>query len=133
MNFNIIGKKNIFFIFSGVIITLSLVALFIFGLKPGIDFAGGTQWQIKVENSSINENTIKDFLSSKLNIKNFVVYPILESNSFLMNFESISEADHQNYLTAFKDNFGNVEELSFESVGPIVGQELARKAIWLLF
>lgn len=130
MNFNIIGKKNIFFIFSGVIITLSLVALFIFGLKPGIDFAGGTQWQIKVENSSINENTIKDFLSSKLNIKNFVVYPILESNSFLMNFESISEADHQNYLTAFKDNFGNVEELSFESVGPIVGQELARKAIW---
>lgn len=130
MNFNIIGRKNIFFIFSGIIIVLSLAALFVFGLKPGIDFAGGTQWQIKVNNPSVNENTIKDFLSFKLNIKNFVVYPTLGSNSFFINLESISEADHQRYLTEFKNNFGDIEELSFESVGPVVGKELAQKAIW---
>ncbi len=130
MNFNIIGKKNIFFIFSGAIIILSLVSLFMFGLKPGIDFIGGTQWQIKIKNPSVNENTIKDFLSAELNIKNFVVYPTIGNNGFLINLESISETDHQRYLDEFKNNFGDIEELRFESIGPIIGKELSQKAVW---
>lgn len=129
MNLNIVDKKNFFFAFSGLIILLSLVSLFVFGLKPGIDFAGGTQWQIKINSPNINTDTIKDFLSSKLNVKNFVVYPALENNSFLIKLESISEADHQTYLNAFKNNFGNVEELSFESIGPVMGKEVSQRAI----
>ena len=129
MNLNIVDKKNFFFAFSGLIILLSLVSLFVFGLKPGIDFAGGTQWQIKINSPNINTDTIKDFLSSKLNVKNFVVYPALENNSFLIKLESISEADHQTYLNAFKNNFGNVEELSFESIGPVIGKEVSQRAI----
>jgi len=129
MNLSIIDKKNFFFAFSGLIILLSLISLFVFGLKPGIDFAGGTQWQIKINSPNITTDTIKDFLSSKLNVKNFVVYPALENNSFLIKLESISEADHQTYLNAFKNNFGNVEELSFESIGPVIGKEVSQRAI----
>jgi len=129
---NIIKNKKYFLGFSGTIVVLSIVAAAIFGFKTGIDFEGGTLWQIK---GDITAPQLQSFFENNLNVKNVTVYPEPSSQSFLARSNDISEAKHQEYLSALKSNFKNIEELRFESVGPTIGKELktnAYKAIVLV-
>ena len=126
---NIIKNKKYFLGFSGAIVVLSIAAVAIFGFKTGIDFEGGTLWQIKGE---INENQLQSFVENNLNIKNVTVYPEPATQSFLLRSSDISEQKHQEYLSALKSNFKNIEELRFESIGPTVGSELKNKAYWAI-
>ena len=131
MNLNIIGKRNIFLIVSAILILASIVFISFYKIKPGIDFVGGSLWQIRItQNEKIDENSLKDFFDVKFGLKNFVVYPALQSQSYLIRLENLSEPDHQKYLEALKNEFGGVEELSFDSIGSTIGYELGRKAIW---
>ena len=122
---NIIKNKKYFLGFSGTVVVLSIVAMAIFGFKTGIDFEGGTLWQIK---GDIAVPQLQSFFENNLNVKNITVYPEPSSQSFLVRSNDISEAKHQEYLTALKSNFKNIEELRFESVGPTIGKELKTNA-----
>ena len=48
---DIIGKKWWFFIFSALIIVQGVVSLFKFGIRPAIDFTGGTLLEVKISES----------------------------------------------------------------------------------
>ena len=51
--FDFIGKKNRWFIVSGVIIAAGLASLLLQGLNFGIDFKGGTAWEVKAPHVSV--------------------------------------------------------------------------------
>ena len=57
--FNIIGKKWWYFIFSGIIIVPGLVSLLLWGLRPGIDFTGGTLIEFRVQKPEIKTENIQ--------------------------------------------------------------------------
>jgi preprotein translocase subunit SecF len=126
---NIIGHKGIFLTISSVLVTASIVAIALFGFRPGVDFTGGTLWQIKTDNQSVNETTLKDFFVSQLNFKDIVVYKELVSQSYIMKLPAISEADHQKYFSALNEKFGKIDEQKFQSIGPTVGAGLKTDAI----
>ena len=42
----------------------------------------------------------------------------------------MSELSHQDFLRRLKTQYGEVSELSFESIGATIGSELTRKALW---
>ncbi|MFA6135998.1 MAG: protein translocase subunit SecF [Candidatus Paceibacterota bacterium] len=127
---NIIGKKYIFLSVSGVLVLASLVFIAVFGFKPGIDFTGGTSWQIKLEDKVATEDSLKDFFSSELKVEEAIIYKEISSQSFIVKLPHISEENHQVYLTSLSKKFGNVEELKFGSIGPTIGKQLKSKAIW---
>lgn len=129
---NIIKYRYIYFFISGALIVASIAFLFIFGLKTGIDFTGGTLWQIKpaADNQQLATDNLKQFFENELNVKNAMIYPEAESKSYLIKFGHISEADHQKYLTELNAKFGQIEEMSYETIGPTIGSELKRKSIW---
>jgi len=52
-NFQFIKHTKRWAILSGVLILLSFVALFARGLNFGIDFEGGTSWQVRMANGNI--------------------------------------------------------------------------------
>lgn len=55
---DIIGKRKYAYIFSGILIVASILALFFWGLKLGIDFKGGTLMELKfVEEEKAPEAT----------------------------------------------------------------------------
>ena len=135
---NLIKYRYIFFFISTVLTIVSIAAVFIYGLKPGIDFTGGTLWQIKLTNTDlaqtnadINEK-IKNVFENELNVKNATVYPESESQSYLIKLGHISEEEHQNYLATLNIKFGAIEELRYETIGPTIGKELKNKAIWAI-
>lgn len=126
--FNIIGRKYIFLTISAVLVLASIIVFAVFGLKTGIDFKGGTLWQIR---TSVSENDIKSFFSSNLESGDLILFPA-ENQSYLLRLAVISEAEHQKYLGELKQKFSDVEELKFESIGPTIGGELKNKAMWAI-
>jgi preprotein translocase subunit SecF len=52
--FDFIGRKNRWFVISGVVIVAGLVSLATQGLNFGIDFKGGTAWEVKAPHVSVS-------------------------------------------------------------------------------
>ena len=130
---NIIKHKAWFLGFSTILIIVSIAALAIFGLKTGIDFRGGTMWQVRQVSGEVvmNETALKDFLGTTLEDKNFTMFPV-EDGSYLIRMPAISEVAHQQHLQDMRTRFGIIEEGQFQSIGATVGQELRNKALWAM-
>ena len=56
---NLIKKKNIFFTISALFILPSLLALVVWGLKPSIDFTGGSNLDVAIIGENISVQTIE--------------------------------------------------------------------------
>lgn len=128
---NIVDYRKIFLIFSGVLIVVSIAAVFIFGFKQGIDLSGGANWEIKFSSNAVqaDENAVRDVLKSLLGDKSFSVKKEAAGGNFFIRFPDISESDHQIYKKVFEEKFGSFEEIRFESIGSSVGADLRRKSI----
>lgn len=121
--FNFISHRNIFFTISGVLLVVSILSLIFFGLKPGIDFIGGTMMEIEYPDKTLTNAEIKEKLSSFDEIGQVQVQATGE-NGFILRFKEISEEAHQEIL----ERLENPEEKRFETIGPVIGQELTKKA-----
>ncbi|MFH1509861.1 MAG: protein translocase subunit SecF, partial [Candidatus Nealsonbacteria bacterium] len=124
MQINYLKYKGIYFTFSGILIAASLFSIFYFGLLPGIDFTGGSIMEItfiqeRPENDKINEILI-DLNLGELYLQS------TESNGLILRMPDISESIHQNVLDKIGESW-EVEELRFESIGPVIGKELKEK------
>lgn len=126
---NIIGKRKIFLTFSATLVILSIISIAVFGLKQGIDFAGGTLWQIKFE-QTVAVDQLRSFIKDEFKLNEFIVNQEPGSSSFLLRFPETDETIHETYRQSFSKEFGSLEELRFESIGPLIGRELRSKAIW---
>lgn len=123
---DLIGKRYIFLSISGLLVLAGVMAVLIFGFKEGIDFAGGTLWRLNFEGAPDTE-LIREFFANDL--KHTAIVTTESSGNFLLRLGTLNEEDHQKYLDALKNKFGNVSELSFQSIGASIGSELRRSAM----
>jgi len=101
------------------------LSIILFGFKQGIDFSGGSLWEIKTSKSlSIDE--VRTFLSDYVD-GDIVVQPL--DQGLIMRFKNIDEETHQKIYNDFTKKFGLMIENRFESVGPTIGQELKKKSM----
>ena len=125
--YNILGHKKIFLSISGFLCLISLIALIIWGLKPGIDFTGGNLIEVGYPNNnsipSINQvnKILKPFsLGEKIQTtNNGFIFKFAEKNG-----KKFDEKTHQEILKALAP----AKEVRFSSIGPIIGRELSQKA-----
>jgi len=104
----------------------------VFGLKRGIDFTGGTLWQVKFAGDTVSREMLVTFLQKELLLTDATVTPQEEANMFLIRAKEIDELHHQDYLRRLTQKFGPTTELSFQSIGSAIGRELVQKAFWAL-
>lgn len=134
---DIIGKKWFYFLFSGLIIIPGLVSLTLFGLKLAIDFTGGTLLELRVNPPAGGEKlkVEKDALREGVESLGMAVGSIQTSGekTYLLRLKPIEREQKEKIKKTLREKLGEVEELRFETVGPVVGKELARKAILALF
>ncbi len=45
--YDIVGKRNWYFLFSAILTIPGLIFIFMGGLRPSIDFTGGTEWEVR--------------------------------------------------------------------------------------
>ena len=132
--FDFIGKKKITVWISGVVILISLGSIFLHGgLKYGVDFAGGILLQIKfskVVDISEVRSAMKAIGSEDAMVQNFG-----GENEFMIrvektsgDLEEMSKTIQTSLQAQFKDK--TLEVRRVEVVGPKVGKDLKKKALW---
>lgn len=126
--FNIINKKRIFFTISGAIILVGIVSFFVFKLNLGIDFQGGTLWELKFS-QDIDNGELRHYLQT-FDLGEIRVRESEEGK--MLKFRNVSPQERERIFGGLSQKFGEVEELSFETIGPVIGKEVKEKAILAL-
>ncbi len=132
MHFPFIKKRKYWYIFSGLLIAMSVGALSVWGLKPGIDFTGGSLLEVQFTGEPPTNSQLNDVIGD-LNIGNVSVQPS-EENIFILRLRDLSENEHQLLIDSLNNFYqtefsGEVIEQRFESIGPTIGVELKNKAV----
>lgn len=136
-NFKIIQKRNIWLGISAVLFVIFASALFVWGLKYGIDFTGGSLLEARFTVARPQVNMISSSLE-ELKLSSLIIQPVGD-NDMMLKFQETEEQTHQAVLSklnqaAKQENENNsVEEQRFESVGPSIGAELKIKSFWAIF
>lgn len=127
---NFIRIRGWFFIFSALLILPGIVFLIIApGLKPGIDFTGGSTLTIQVSNS-VDQEDIRNELST-LGHPDATVQK-LEAQVYFIRTKELDEIAKKSVLSGIETNLSpeGVTELSFDLVKPIVAAETVRNALY---
>lgn len=128
MAINFLKYKKIYYLFSTALIVSSLAFLFIFGLRFGIDFLGGSILEVSFEKRP--ENQIIEAKLKDLNLGEVVLQPTGE-NEVILRLKDINEETHQQIISRLGE-ISKIEEKRFESIGPTIGRELRQKTLTLV-
>jgi preprotein translocase subunit SecF len=138
INIDFIGKRKIAFVFSVVMILVSIGTLIVHkGPRYGIDFAGGTLVQVKFD-GPVSIDGIKSGLKNmQLAASAVQQFGQEEDNEYLIRtdatisaMEGLSETIQERLKEATDVP---VEIRRVEMVGPQVGQDLREKALFAMF
>jgi preprotein translocase subunit SecF len=126
--FDLVGKRYPFFIISLVVIIPGLIALAMGGLRLGIDFTGGTLWEVKFERS-VDPEQVKTILAAGGHPDALV--QTAEGNIALIRLKQINEGSTEkaDLAQALTTGIGPFTELRLETVGPTVGDEVRTRSI----
>jgi preprotein translocase subunit SecF len=128
--------RRIFYIFSIALVCVSIIGIALFGLNLGIDFTGGTLMEIKIGDGSASAVTalqIEQLLEINKDLKLGDVRVQPTGNNFLIRLKEVNEQQREEILKALQDEIKSpLTQERFESIGPIIGRELKRKALWQL-
>jgi preprotein translocase subunit SecF len=127
---NFLRYSKFYLFFTVIILILSVVVIGIFSLKAGIEFTGGSILEVKYLSDTPSEDLIRKNVS-ELNLGEFSIQHG-ENNSIIVRMVSLDEQQHQSVIEKLKE-IGNLEELRFDSIGPVIGKELREKVIVMIF
>jgi len=119
--------KFLYFFLSALVIIPGVISLFLYGLKSGIDFTGGTLLEYR-----FNQDLKISDLENALKEKGFAVSSIQSSGpkTYLLRLPPLEKEKTNEIKGILASKFGQTpEEIRFEIVGPILGKELLVKTI----
>ena len=126
MMFNITGKRFRFFLISGVVILIGIISLASFGrLRAGIEFGSGSMMTLSFEQSVAHDELRQELAS--LGYTNAIVQGA-EGGNFYIRTDTLSKEEKVALTNALVAVFGNLEEMEFYSVSPMVAGETVGNA-----
>ena len=124
--FNIMGRRFQFLALSGLMVLVSILALAIFGLKPGIEFTSGSLLTVRFE-QPVNLNDLRGELTN-------LGYPgaIVQSTSsgdFQIRTGTLNDDERDALEAGLTTRFGTLEESGFVSIEPTISRETVRTVV----
>ena len=99
--------RRIYFVFSGILIIASLVLLFGYGLKAGIDFTGGTIMELEyLDERPLNEEILAEISEFDLGTVN--IQPTGEKG-VILRMKEITEEKLDKYFSITKEALDKVK------------------------
>lgn len=129
----IITYRKYFLAFSAVAVIFSALAIAALGLKLGIDFTGGALTEVAY--TTMPE---KAAVVTELDALNLGGYSLREAGDgagqggYLLRTRDLSETERVAVSTVLTTAGEGGEVARFNSIGPVIGQELKDKAIWAI-
>ncbi|MFH1102974.1 MAG: protein translocase subunit SecF, partial [Pseudomonadota bacterium] len=133
-----LGKKNICFIASGILILIGIISLiFHKGPRYGIDFAGGTVIQVKFAAPTPIDDIKSGLRAIGLDNPTVQTFGEKKDNEYLVRIDKTiktPEGFSDTVKTALKTATSkDVDVRRTEMVGPQVGKDLREKALFAIF
>lgn len=122
----ITGKRSLFLIISEVLILIGIIALLVFGLKPGVEFSSGSILTVSFEEEV--EQPELETAMTELGYANAITQRTGEGD-FIIRTQELSGEEKTALESALSYRFGTTTERGFYSVSPMVAEETARNAI----
>lgn len=126
----IIQTRRIWLTISSILVAVSIVALGLWQLRLGIDFTGGGLLEItytaerpavdairvRLADAGVPDADIKAVGDKEANIR----------------LGDVNQETHAKILVELKKDDANLVQKSFQSIGPVIGQELKKKSLFAL-
>lgn len=122
---DIVGKRNVWFALSGTFIAVGILAWAIGGLRLGVDFAGGSELQLRF-GQPVTARQVQSTLA-RAGFRD-VRAVVGENNLVFIRTREITIDEKERIKTALR-SLGELEEQSFTQVGGIVSREQTRNAL----
>jgi preprotein translocase subunit SecF len=124
--YDIIGKRYWYFLLSLIIIVPGVIALATVGLKPSIDFTGGSAMELRFGEAVLPSEVRAVFVDA--GYSDTSVQNVGDDHTVQVRMKQIDEVQKAQIEASLVEKYGPVDELLFRSVGPAVGAEVTRSA-----
>ena len=118
------------FIFSGILITIGLIFLFTQGLNLGIDFAGGTIMEFQFE-EEVTSGDMREVLA-EFGLEGESVVQETEEGVILLRTRQLEHDQVVDLQEEVESRYPTADMLRTSVVGPTIGQELQRSAFYAI-
>ncbi len=122
---NIAKNLNYFFILPVLLSLVAVVALLVWGLKPGLDLSGGSLLQVSYAAAPPTPAQVQEAVAP-LNFGE-VRTQAAGTSGYIIRTRALNN-DEKNTLEAKLGTLGSLHEDQFVTVGPTIGKELLQKA-----
>lgn len=110
---------------SALLMLASVVGVGFFGIRPGIDFTGGSLLELR--GGGVTIATIRNALNTAG--ETAVTVQDTGNRTMLVRLRPLSTEEHAAVLAHLTTQNPQLEELRFETIGPTIGRELLQKAV----
>lgn len=117
---------SLYFVISLMIIIPGIYSLVVWGLKPAIDFTGGSLIELRFINASPTIEQIRAIVPPEIEVGSIQT---TTNNSYILRTKPINKDQNELIQQQISNQLGQVVEERFETIGPILGQELLSKTI----
>lgn len=108
----------------------AIISFFIFNLNFGVDFKGGSILELEFSGERPSISDLRNLFSDKFSSSEFSFNQAGDKGMVIRTGE-LSQETHQEIYNVLKEKYPDqkIEEKRFDSVGPVIGQELKGKSI----
>ncbi|MCA9880009.1 MAG: protein translocase subunit SecF, partial [Thermomicrobiales bacterium] len=125
------SQRKLWFAISLILIIPGLISLLLFGLKLGIDFTGGTLWEVKFDQPTTPQQVEEVFRDAGYDQVVVQQTGSETDHTFLIRVSEIRESSPEKAVLAEKltSELGAYTEMEFSSVGGAVSTQIRNRAI----
>jgi preprotein translocase subunit SecF len=123
--------KKLFFL-SAILSVVSLVLLIVPGPRMSIEFTGGTRMELAASGTGVTAagitTALQEFPGDPLN----PTVNRIGNGNYVVRIRGIDNETHGRLVTHMNAKLGDVEEVSYTTIGPTVGETLKQRAVLAL-
>jgi preprotein translocase subunit SecF len=125
---DIVKRRYLYFAISLLVIVPGMIALLVWGLPLAIDFKGGSLLDIRFDSGTVPQPSQVSAIYTENGFSDSIVQTSGQ-NGLIIRSLDMTDAQRDQLVSAIETKFGTTITVNrFESVGPSVGQEVAKRA-----
>jgi preprotein translocase subunit SecF len=126
----IINNRKYLYIFTAVLIGISVISMAVWGLKPGLDFTGGSLIEVSYPATAVSAPSQSDITNALVSIDPAVSVRSGGVNDFFIRMKDVNQDEKASIMSALSMNGTATSTVkSFDSIGPVLGAQALREAV----
>ncbi|OHV40641.1 MULTISPECIES: protein translocase subunit SecF [Pseudofrankia] len=127
--FDFIGRRKIWYLFSGVLLVICIVSMIVRGFSLGIDFSGGAVFQFPANGHSV-EDARGTLNSAGVNPNDAIIQQLETSKQLRVQTPVLTDAQAEAVTSQVAEDFGaKSADIAVSTVGASWGSTITKKAV----